>query len=154
VTDVLRPMRWWDIEALLPLEQDLFTEQPWSAAGFWSELAGVSETRWYVLAEDGEGPSGYAGIFVTQHEADVQTVAVRRDRQGQGLGDRLVTALLDEARRRDVSRALLEVRDDNVAAQKLYARHGFRSMGRRRGYYGPGLDAVVMERHLRAGDAT
>lgn len=154
VTDVLRPMRWWDIEALLPLERDLFLEQPWTAAGFWSELAGVPGTRWYVVAEDEAGLSGYAGLFATKHEADVQTVAVRRDRQGQGLGDRLVTALLDEARRREVVRVLLEVREDNAAAQRLYARRGFRSMGRRRGYYRPGLDAVVMERRLRAGEAT
>src|SRR3954451_833484 len=150
----LRPMRWWDIETVLPLENDLFTEQPWSAAGFWSELAGVPETRWYVVAEDHAGPSGYAGLFATEHEADVQTVAVRRDRQGQGLGDQLVRALLDEARRREVRRVVLEVRDGNLAAQKLYARHGFASMGRRRGYYGPGLDAVVMERHLRPGGST
>ena len=154
MTDVLRPMRWWDIEALLPLERDLFIEQPWTEAGFWSELAGVPETRWYVVAEDATGPSGYAGLFVTQHEADIQTVAVRRDRQGQGLGDRLVAALLAEARRRKVSRVLLEVRENNLAAQKLYGHHGFASMGRRRSYYGPGLDAVVMERHLRAGEAT
>jgi ribosomal-protein-alanine N-acetyltransferase len=154
MTDVLRPMRWWDIEALAPLERDLFTEQPWSEAVFWSELAGVPETRWYVVAEDAHGPSGYAGLFVTQHEADVQTVAVRRDRQGQGLGRRLVVALLEEARRRKVSRVLLEVRENNVAAQRLYRHQGFASVGRRGGYYGPGLDAVVMERHLRAGEAT
>jgi len=147
VSDIrLRPLRWWDIEDLLPLEQDLFREQPWSAAGFWSELAGVPETRWYVVAEDDDGLVGYAGLFATQHDADVQTVAVRRDRQGSGVGDLLVNALLDEAARRGVGRVLLEVREGNAAAQRLYARHGFASMGRRRGYYGPGLDAVVMER--------
>jgi [ribosomal protein S18]-alanine N-acetyltransferase len=147
VSDVrLRPLRWWDIEELLPLEHDLFREQPWSAAGFWSELAGVPETRWYVVAEDDDGLIGYAGLFATQHDADVQTVAVRRDRQGSGVGDLLVNALLDEAARRGVDRVLLEVREGNEAALRLYARHGFASMGRRRGYYGPGLDAVVMER--------
>ena len=144
----LRPLRWWDIEALLPLEQDLFPDLPWTAPGFWSELAGVPETRWYVVAEDDSGLVGYAGLFATAHEADVQTVAVRRDRQGQGVGDLLVQALLDEAARRRVGRVMLEVRHDNAAAQRLYARHGFTSMGLRRGYYGPGLDAVVMERHL------
>jgi ribosomal-protein-alanine N-acetyltransferase len=154
MTDVLRPMRWWDIEVLAPLERDLFVEQPWTEAVFWSELAGVPETRWYVVAEDAAGPAGYAGLFATQHEADVQTVAVRGDRQGQGLGHRLVAALLEEARRRKVSRVLLEVRDNNLAAQRLYSQHGFAAVGRRRGYYGPGLDAVVMERHLRAGEAT
>jgi [ribosomal protein S18]-alanine N-acetyltransferase len=145
----MRPLRWWDISVLLPIELDLFPDQPWSAAGFWSELAGVPDTRWYVVAEDADGLVGYAGLFATAHEADVQTVAVRRDRQGRGIGDRLVAALLDEASRRGVSRVLLEVRDDNVAAQRLYARNGFTSMGRRRGYYGPGLDAVVMERRVR-----
>jgi ribosomal-protein-alanine N-acetyltransferase len=150
----LRPLRWWDVEALLPMEEDLFPDLPWSAAGFWSELAGVPETRWYVVAEDAGGLVGYAGLFATEHEADVQTVAVRRDRQGTGIGGRLVRALLDEAARRGVTRVLLEVRDDNVAAQRLYARHGFTSMGRRRGYYGRGLDAVVMERRLRPGVAS
>jgi [ribosomal protein S18]-alanine N-acetyltransferase len=151
----LRPMRWWDIDAVLPLEGDLFSELPWSATGFWSELAGVPETRWYIVAEDADGVVGYAGMFATAHEADVQTVAVRRDRHGTGIGDQLVDALLTEARRRQVSRVLLEVRDDNLPAQRLYARHGFTGLGRRRGYYGPGLDAVVMERRLAstAGDA-
>ena len=144
----LRPMRWWDIEAVLPLESDLFAELPWSAAGFWSELAGVPETRWYVVAEDAGEVVGYAGMFATAHEADVQTVAVRRDQHGRGIGDQLVDALLVEAHRREVRRVLLEVRDDNVPAQRLYARHGFTDLGRRRGYYGPGLDAVVMERRI------
>jgi [ribosomal protein S18]-alanine N-acetyltransferase len=150
----LRPLRWWDVEALLPIEHDLFPDLPWSAAGFWSELAGVPETRWYVLAEDATGVVGYAGLFATAHEADVQTVAVRRDRHATGVGDRLVRALLEEATRRGVNRVLLEVREDNVAAQRLYGRNGFTSMGRRRGYYGPGLDAVVMEHRVRAGAVT
>jgi [ribosomal protein S18]-alanine N-acetyltransferase len=148
VSVTLRAMRWWDIDQVLPLETDLFTELPWSAAGFWSELAGVPESRWYVVAEDAGDVVGYAGLFATAHEADVQTVAVRRDRHGSGIGDLLVDAVLAEAGRREVSRVLLEVRDDNVPAQRLYARHGFAALGRRRDYYGPGLDAVVMERRI------
>ena len=113
----------------------------------------MPKTRWYVVAED-------AGELVAAPprrtpKADVQTVAVRRDRQGTGIGDQLVEALLAEARHRAVNRVMLEVRDGNEAAQRLYARHGFTGLGRRRSYYGPGLDAVVMERPpqpLRVGD--
>jgi [ribosomal protein S18]-alanine N-acetyltransferase len=148
MTPTLRPMRWWDIDVLLPLENDLFRDLPWSAAGFWSELAGVPKTRWYVVAEDAGVLVGYAGMSAIAHEADVQTVAVRRDRQGTGIGDQLVEALLAEARHRGVNRVMLEVRDGNAAAQRLYERHGFTGLGRRRSYYGPGLDAVVMERRL------
>ena len=45
---------------------------------------------------------------------------------------------------------LLEVRQSNGAAQRLYARHGFVTIGRRRRYYqAPPEDAVVMRLTLR-----
>jgi [ribosomal protein S18]-alanine N-acetyltransferase len=153
----LRPMRWWDVAAAAALEPDLFPAAPWTAAGFWSELAGVPQTRYYVVAEDGTDLVGYAGLFVVGPEADVQTVAVRGDRQGAGLGRVLVEDLLDEARRRGCAQVLLEVREDNAAARHLYDRLGFEQVAVRRGYYGPGRDAVVMRLRLApagSGDPT
>ena len=44
----------------------------------------------------------------------------------------------------------LEVRAGNVSARRLYRRLGFRDLGVRRGYYGPGQDAIVMELRLAA----
>ena len=38
----------------------------------------------------------------------------------------------------------LEVRADNRPALGLYERFGFSTLGRRRDYYGPGLDALTM----------
>lgn len=147
----LRPMRWWDVPAALELERTLFPD-PWSEATFWSELAGVPDTRWYVVAERAGRLVGYAGLFASRHEADVQTVAVAPDEQGRGLGGVLLRALLDEAARRGVNQVLLEVRADNEAAQRLYAAHGFARISVRRGYYQPGgVDAIVMRR--REGDA-
>jgi ribosomal-protein-alanine N-acetyltransferase len=146
-TDItLRPMRWWDVPAALAIERALFPD-PWTEATFWSELAGVPETRHYVVAESADELVGYAGLFATRHTADVQTVAVAHDRQGAGLGAMLLTALLDEAQRRRVDEVLLEVRADNEAAMRLYTRFGFERISVRRGYYQPGpVDAVVMRR--------
>ncbi len=146
----LRPMRWWDIPDAVEIEQALFPASPWTEAGFWSELAGVPATRDYLVAQDGTGLVGYAGLLTVAHEADVQTVAVRADRQGRGLGGRLLDGLLAAARRRDSSQVLLEVAADNTAAQALYAGRGFERISLRRGYYGPGLDALVMR--LRLGE--
>lgn len=42
----------------------------------------------------------------------------------------------------------LEVRAGNLAARRLYRHLGFRDLGVRRGYYGPGQDAIVMELRL------
>jgi [ribosomal protein S18]-alanine N-acetyltransferase len=140
----LRPMRWWDVPAALAIERALFPD-PWSEDTFWSELAGGPETRHYVVAESGGELVGYAGLLATRHTADVQTLAVAAHQQGAGLGARLLTALLDEARRRSAAEVLLEVRADNETAARLYTRFGFERIAVRRGYYQPGrVDAVVM----------
>lgn len=144
----LRRMRWWDLADVHRIEVDLFPD-PWSVETFWSELAHVPGTRHYVVAEDAGRIVGYAGLVATGHQADVQTLAVARDRQGAGLGRALLDALLAEAARRGAAEVLLEVRADNAAAQALYAGAGFERVGVRRGYYRPGgTDALVLRRRL------
>ncbi|MEU9232981.1 ribosomal protein S18-alanine N-acetyltransferase [Streptomyces subrutilus] len=142
-------MRWWDIEPVLELEHELFPDDAWSAAMFWSELAharGPQATRRYVVAENGSGRLvGYAGLAAAGDLADVQTIAAARDQWGTGLGARLLTDLLRAATAFECAEVLLEVRVDNARAQKLYERFGFEPIGFRRGYYQPGnVDALVM----------
>lgn len=142
---VIRPMRWWDVEAILPLERDLFGPTAWTAETFWSELAAPG--RWYVVASDGadDEPAGYAGLMVAGADADVQTIAVSRAAQGRGVGSALLDALVAEAARRGATSLLLEVRADNGPAIALYTSRGFERIAVRRRYYQPGdVDAHVM----------
>ena len=142
--------RWWHVAQVLPLEQQLFQPDPWTAHHFWSELGQVG-TRHYVVLLDDDEVVGYAGLCDYPDEAFVQTMAVAPGRQRQGLGDLLLQDLLAEAARRGQRRVLLEVRADNGPAQRLYARHGFAKEGVRRGYYPGGpdgpTDAWVMARN-------
>ncbi len=88
-------------------------------------------------------------MFTGGPQADVVTLAVNPARWGQGTGTALLTALVDEARKRGYEEVLLEVREDNPRARRLYLRHGFTEVGIRRGYYQPsGVDAVVMRKGL------
>ncbi len=142
----LERLRWWHIDALLPIEAALFGAECWTARTFWTELGQV-DTRHYLIALDGEDPVGYAGLCDYPDEAWVQTMAVAPSAQRGGLGTRLLEALLAEAARRRQRVVSLEVRADNEAAQALYARHGFRQTGGRRGYYQPsGVDALILTR--------
>lgn len=152
VTVRLRPMRWWDIAVAAEAEAALFGETAWSSATLWSELAGVPERRHYVVAEGDRRVVGYAGIAFAGADADVQTVAVLPEARGLGIGSLLVTELETAARERACSRMLLEVRSDNVPAQRLYERAGFRIDGIRRAYYAPGVDAVLMSKRLGEDD--
>jgi ribosomal-protein-alanine N-acetyltransferase len=146
----LRPMRWWDMDAVIALEHDLFPEDAWSRGMFWSELADTRHpgaTRTYVVAEEAATGrlAGYAGLAAVAGTGDVQTIAVARDHWGTGLGARLLTALLRAATAAECHEVLLEVRVDNARAQRLYRRFGFEPIGLRKGYYQPGnADALVM----------
>lgn len=144
----IRTMRWWDIQRVHVIEAAVFPKSAWTVEMFWSELAGVPDTRWYVVAESADDVVGYAGLRAVPPEADVQTLAVAPAAQRAGIGQRLLDTLVDEARRRHCTRLFLEVAADNAAAQLLYQRNAFEVTARRSNYYGHGLDAVMMQRSL------
>ena len=137
-------MRWWDVEALLPAERELFGASAWTAETFWSELA-HPETHSYVVAFDGDELVGYAGVLLGGSEADVQTVAVLPAVQGRGVGRVLLAELVTRAATAGAASLLLEVRADNEPAIALYSSVGFERISLRRRYYQPGdVDAWVM----------
>jgi ribosomal-protein-alanine N-acetyltransferase len=138
----LERFRWWHIDEVLAIEDDLFGPERWSPAMFWNELA---QRHFYLVARDGADLVGYAGLAVVgPDEAWVQNIAVRRAVQRRGIGRLLLEALLEEAGHRKV---LLEVAVDNEPAQRLYGTYDFEPVGVRRGYYQPSnTDALVMVR--------
>ncbi len=140
----LPPLRWWDIPEVHEIEQAVFPRDQWSVAQFWSELAGVPKSRFYLTARLAGRLVGYAGLLTVADQADVQTIAVAPPARGLGIGRALLAALVAAARQRGVRRVHLEVRADNDAAISLYRRAGFRVDGRRGDYYGPGQAATLM----------
>jgi ribosomal-protein-alanine N-acetyltransferase len=142
---VVERFRWWHIEEVLPIEEDLFGAERWTAAMFWNELANGHH---YIAALDEDEVVGYAGLAITPgSEAWINNLAVRRDRQRHGLGRIMLADLLDHARHEGATQVLLEVAADNGPAQRLYDTHGFHVIGVRRGYYQPSnTDALVMRR--------
>ncbi len=140
----LRPLRWWDIDPVMEIERSLFGNESWSAAMFWSELS-EHDTRHYLVAVHADEVVGYAGLCAYPGESFVQTIAVRPDMQGNGVGSALLVALIDEAKRRNMPTLGLEVRADNRVAQGMYEHFGFERIGIRKGYYQPSdTDAVLM----------
>lgn len=88
----------------------------------------------------------YACGYIVAGELEIVNVAVELSFRKQGLGTRLVHFLLDRSLLLGMSRAVLEVRQSNVAALSLYARCGFVPMGVRPGYYqDTGEDALTLE---------
>ena len=89
---------------------------------------------------------------VVAGEAELLTLAVHPDVQGQGLGRAQLTAFEAEARARGATQAFLEVAEDNTAARALYAKAGYTELSRRARYYArpaaPSVDALVLIKPL------
>lgn len=81
-------------------------------------------------------------------EAEILTVAVVPERRQQGFGAALIQAAAAEARARGALKMFLEVSTRNPAARGLYQQLGFAQVGRRKGYYADGSDALVLSKDL------
>ena len=137
------PMVHDDIQAVLEIERLSF-RTPWPAEAFHQELTHNRLAR-YTVARQGGAVVGYAGVWLMVDEAHVTTFAVHPDSRRQGVGRRLMHALLLAAEDMGAARMTLEVRVSNGAAQALYRNHGFLIAGRRERYYSDdGEDAYVM----------
>lgn len=89
---------------------------------------------------------------VIADEAELLTIAVEPDAQGQGLGRSCLRRFMAACAERGAARIFLEVAASNDIARGLYASEGFAEDGLRKGYYrlpeGGAVDAVLMSRVL------
>jgi ribosomal-protein-alanine N-acetyltransferase len=138
----IRPANFADAAALAAIERRCFSD-PWPLEGFREVLRMPGAVALVML--DADEPVAYFLAREILGTAEVLNLAVVPELRGQGLGARLLDAGLDAIRARGGSEVFLEVRASNAVAQRLYASRGFRTEGRRRGYYRrPDEDALVL----------
>lgn len=95
---------------------------------------------------------GFAICQVVLDEATLFNLAIHPSVQHQGYGEKLLTALCQQLRERNIQTLWLEVRQSNLAAQRLYDKLGFNIVSQRKNYY-PTLDnrredAIIMANYL------
>lgn len=141
------PMREDELEWVAVQDAQLYPF-PWSAGNF-SDSMRSGYSCWTM--RDGAELAGYAVLMMVLDEAHILNISVLVGRQRQGLGRRLLDHLGEVARQAGARQMFLEVRPSNVAALALYARAGFETIGRRKGYYPAAEgreDALVMRSRL------
>lgn len=135
---------------LVAIEEQV-TGLPWSEAMFGSELLrpdGIQLGAWPAAKPQLVGFLFAAPLGGAWH---VMNVAVHPQHQARGLGSRLLQAAIRLAAGRDPAGYTLEVRAQNLPAQRLYRAYGFRPRGVRPGYYpDTGEDALIMWRPPQA----
>ncbi|MCH8206524.1 MAG: ribosomal protein S18-alanine N-acetyltransferase [Chloroflexi bacterium] len=131
---------------------------PWSSAPeseeeprrpLFGRLLRTATSRWLGRPSAWEPGSeyivGFLGIWYSVDEAHVVSVGVRQTYRGQGIGELLLIAAIEQAMARPVEVVTLEVRVSNQVAKRLYSKYGFTERGLRKGYYTDNReDALIM----------
>lgn len=104
---------------------------------------------------------GYIVFYVTIESTDIFEIAIKKEYQGRGFGERLMTEsmekLLEDRKNLEgnnilenegtdfsENKFLLEVNEKNARALKLYKKIGFEKISIRKNYYGKDENAVIM----------
>ena len=143
----LRPMREADLDEIMRIELRAYPF-PWTR-GIFRDCMQAGYPMW--LQERDGAIVGYGVLSIGVEEAHLLNLCTAPGCEGQGLGRRMLEALLRVARGFGSQRVFLEVRPSNAAALSLYGRAGFVRIGVRRNYYHSDVgreDALVLARAL------
>jgi ribosomal-protein-alanine N-acetyltransferase len=143
---VITPMTVADLDEIMLIERQSFHDA-WSRRMYLTDLAQNHLATYLVLRSHRPGlPEvlAYGGFWLLAEEAHIATIASHPAWRGCGMGQWLLIGLLDAAIERNVKRSTLEVRADNISAQRLYEKLGFEATGLRKRYYRDGEDGLIM----------
>lgn len=133
-----RQMRKDDLDSVLEIDRLSF-RLPWPVSAYRHDLTNNSNAILWVAEdlskEDDSKVVGMVDVWLILEEAHIATLAVHPDYRGNGIAAGLLRKVLLEAFKLGARRAMLEVRESNLAARSLYEEFGFAVVSRRRRYY-------------------
>jgi ribosomal-protein-alanine acetyltransferase len=133
-----------DVPAILALERSAPEAAHWTS----EQYNKLVESGVVLVAEEAVEKAGKLCGFVCAKavagEWEIENVAVSAELLRRGIADELVRELIHRAKNDAAAAVLLEVRESNLPARRLYEKHGFRKVGRRPLYYqDPPEDAIL-----------
>lgn len=138
-----------DLPDIVELEHSFDT--PWSEDSWRQEIDG--DGRLVLIARRRKGlVAGVSAFQIVDDVADLHRIVVAPRLRRLGFARVMLVTGLQWAILQGATRMLLEVDYTNEAAITLYRGYGFKQVALRRDYYGPGADALVMERDLAGVD--
>jgi ribosomal-protein-alanine N-acetyltransferase len=136
----IRSARLNDVPAILAIEQQALAAAHWTSEQYNKLVSGGT----VLLAEEAGQLCGFVCAQAVAGEWEIENVVVAAGFLRRGIASELVRELMRRAENEAASAILLEVRESNLPARGLYEKHGFREVGRRRGYYrDPVEDAIL-----------
>ena len=123
--------------------ENLSFQTPWTISSFSAELDKRVSQLWALTAE--KTLLGYICFWMFNDEIQLVNIAVHPQKRGNGLGQQLLSNLIEMSSSKGIRNIWLEVRPSNFIARSLYQKMGFLEIGRRPKYYSDSNeDAIIM----------
>ncbi len=130
------------ISDILTCEFDDF----WNYNLFKSELE--NKNSMYIVAKLNNQIVGFAGIWFSVDDIHITNIVVKKNCRNQKIGSLMLNNLIELCENRTQKSITLEVNSNNIPAQKLYQKFGFKNVGIRKKYYNNTEDAIIMTKTL------
>ena len=141
-----------DLDAALTIEAESF-EHPWSHLSFLEELSNRNALNLVAKGEDIETAYpiiAYVFSRIISRELYILKLAVAKGWRRHGVASQLLKESFWVASRKDMTTAILDVRQTNRPAIHLYKKHDFYPVEIRPKYYTDTReDALVMKKNLK-----
>ena len=136
----VRPATSSEVAAILAIER-----QSPSAAHWTSEQYNNLLRNGVVLVSEEAGKlAGFICAKAVAGEWEIENVVVAPEFLRRGIASRLLSRLIQQARNAEASAILMEVRESNEPALRLYERRDFREVGSRRAYYNDPVENAIL----------
>jgi len=140
----IEPMTEADLAEVMAIEETSFS-LPWTEEDFRAMLALPRNV--VLIARTGEGVlCGYVCYMSVMEIGDIMNVAVHPDYRRQSIGRQLMQTAHRDASGHGVETMMLEVRESNLPARRLYAELGYEEISVRKNYYRKPLENAVIMR--------
>ena len=139
-----------DIPQIQALEAESATAAHWSAVQYDALFVVDAPPRFALVAQNAMGDAGILGFLVATRlveEWEIENIVVAEPYKNRGIGTALVRQLLSEAEAASATSVILEVRESNGLARRLYESNGLRAEGRRKAYYRNPVEDAILYRH-------
>lgn len=131
---ISRLMLQTDLHEVIKLVQGT-SDFAWTAQNIQQSYLSANDESFVLAQADGAELLGYAVIHTVLDESQLLNIAIKKDKQGMGLGTLFLQQLIEHVRQRNQSILALEVRASNAPAISLYEKYGFKKNGTRKAYY-------------------
>jgi len=89
----------------------------------------------YWIYEVENSIKGYLGIQFLEEEIEILGIGVNQGSRRKNIATELMDELIEYFEKSEYKKIILEVRESNTVAQRLYKKYGFKKISKRKKYY-------------------